>query len=87
MFYVLLCVTLYPFQFYNHLDGEERERELIALLSLSSWCLVIVDIVWLFLAVPWFCLQFFLSLYTARPSFEYCRCTLYPPGCRMKANK
>ena len=26
-------------------------RELVALLSLSSWCLVIV--MWLFLAVPW----------------------------------
>ena len=24
MFYVLLCVTLCPFQFCNHLDGEER---------------------------------------------------------------
>ena len=32
------------------------KRELVALLSLSSWCLMIV--VWLFLAVPWFCLQF-----------------------------
>ena len=32
------------------------KRELVALLSLSSWCLVIV--VWLFLAVPCVCLQF-----------------------------
>ena len=32
------------------------KRELVALLSLSSWCLVIV--VWLFLVVPWACLQF-----------------------------
>ena len=31
------------------------KRELVAMLSLSSWCLVIV--VWLFLAVPWVCLQ------------------------------
>ena len=51
----MLCVTLCPFQFCNNLDGEERERELVALLSLSSWCLVIV--VWLFLAVPRVCLQ------------------------------
>ena len=29
----------------------KRERELAALLSLSSWCLVIV--VWLFLSVSW----------------------------------
>ena len=32
------------------------KRELVALLSLSFWCLVVV--VWLFLAVPWVCLQF-----------------------------
>ena len=32
------------------------KRELVALLSLSSWCLLIV--VCLFLAVPWVCLQF-----------------------------
>ena len=31
------------------------KTELTALLSLSSWCLVMV--VWLFLAVPWVCLQ------------------------------
>ena len=32
------------------------KRELVALLSLSSWCLVIA--VWLFLDVPWVCLRF-----------------------------
>ena len=32
------------------------KRELVGLLSLSSWCLVIVE--WLFLVVPWVCLQF-----------------------------
>ena len=33
-----------------------RKRVWVALLSLSSWCLV--KVVWLFLAVPWGCLQF-----------------------------
>ena len=37
------------------------KRELVALLSLSSWCLVIV--VWLFLAVPWICLQFVIVVF------------------------
>ena len=37
------------------------KRELIALLSLSSWCPVIV--VWLFLAVPLVCLQFVLVVF------------------------
>ena len=36
-------------------------RELVALLSLSSWCLVIV--VWLFLMVPWVCLQFMIVVF------------------------
>ena len=36
---VLYFVTLCPFLFCDHLDGEEKE--LVALLSLSSWCLVI----------------------------------------------
>ena len=32
------------------------KRELVALLGLSSWCLVVV--MWLFLVVPWGCLRF-----------------------------
>ena len=32
------------------------KRELVALLNLSSWCLVVVE--WLFLAVPWGCVRF-----------------------------
>ena len=31
------------------------KRELVALLNLSSWCLVMVE--WLFLAMPWGCLR------------------------------
>ena len=37
------------------------KRELVALLSLSSWSLVIV--VWLFLTVPWVCLQFVIVVF------------------------
>ena len=48
--YTLLCVHS---SFAIILMGK---RELVALLGLSSWCLVIV--VWLFLAVPQVCLQF-----------------------------
>ena len=36
------------------------KRELVALLSLSSWYLVIV--VWLFLEVPWVCLHFVIVI-------------------------
>ena len=34
------------------------KRELVALLSLSSWCLLVV--VWLFLTVPCICLRFMI---------------------------
>ena len=37
------------------------KRELVALLSLSSGCLVIV--VWLSLSVPWVCLQFVIVVF------------------------
>ena len=39
-----------------------EKRELVALLRLSSWCLVIV--VWLFLKVPWVCLQFGIVVFS-----------------------
>ena len=48
------CMLLYaPSSFAIIFMGK---RELVALLNLSSWCLVIV--VWLFLVVQWVCLQF-----------------------------
>ena len=37
------------------------KRELVALLDLSSWCLVVVGR--LFLAVPWGCLQFVIVVF------------------------
>ena len=46
------------------------KRELVALLSLSSWCLVIV--VWLFLAVPWVSLQFFIVVFPDHTHLLFC---------------
>ena len=40
----------------------KRERELASLLTLYSWCLVMV--VWLFLSVLWVCLQFVIVILT-----------------------
>ena len=37
------------------------KRELVALLNLSSWCLVMVER--LFLSVPWGCLQFVIVVF------------------------
>ena len=38
-----------------------EERELVALLILSSWCLVMVE--QLFLTVPWACLRFVIVVF------------------------
>ena len=37
------------------------KRELVALLNLSSWCLVTVE--WLFLVMPWGCLWFVIVVF------------------------
>ena len=51
MFYVLSSIAII-------LMGK---RQLVALLNLSSWFLVMVE--WLFLAVPWGCLQFVIVVF------------------------
>ena len=61
MFYVLFVVRCFNnvnSSFANILMGK---RELVALLSLSSWCLVMV--VWLFLAMPCVCLRFVIVVF------------------------
>ena len=40
------------------------KTEQVALLNLSSWCLVMVE--WLFLMVPWGCLQFVIVVFPDR---------------------
>ena len=43
------------------------KRELVALLNLSSWCLVMVEP--LFLAVPWGCLRFVIVVFSDHTLF------------------
>ena len=45
------------------------KRELVALLSLSSRCLVIV--VWLFFAVSWVCLQFVIVVFPDQTHLQF----------------
>ena len=58
MFYVLLYVTYVHYSIAIILMGKS---ELVALLTLSSWCLVMVE--WLFRAVPWGCLRFVIVVF------------------------
>ena len=50
------------------------KREMVALLNLSSWCLVMVE--WLFLAVPGGCLQFVIAVFPDHT--HYFRNSVYP---------
>ena len=68
---IVLCFVVRYFMsllFCNHFDGEERE--LFDLLSLSSRCLMIV--VWLFLAMPWVCLQFVIVVLPDHTHLLFC---------------
>ena len=61
------CCTLpyVPSSFVIILMGK---RELVALLSLSSWCLVVV--VWLFRTVPWVFQQFVIVVFPDHTHFQ-----------------
>ena len=55
------------------------KRELVALLILSTWCIVMVD--WLFLAVPWGCLRFVIVVF---PDYTYLLILLAKNGAHPK---
>ena len=52
------------------------KRELVALLNLSSWCLVMAE--WLFLAVPLGCLRFVIVVF---PENTHYFCANNPRAC------
>ena len=62
---MLCCALLYVHSNFAIILMGKRKlvalRELVALLSLSSWCLMIV--VRLFLVVPWVYLQFVIAVF------------------------
>ena len=67
------CMLLYVHSsFSSILMGK---RELVALLSLSSWCLVIV--MWLFLVVPLVNLQFVIVVFPDHTHILFLVCVLY----------
>ena len=59
------------------------KKELVALLNLSSWCLVMVER--LFLVVPWGCLRFVIVVFPDHThllfcvSYDFVRVCLYVP--------
>ena len=77
----MFCCTLlyFPSSFAIILMGK---RELVALLSLYSWCLMIV--VWFFLAVQWVCLQFVIVVFPDQTHllFLYCYSFLFACFCK-----
>ena len=52
--FVLLSIALCPFKFCNHL---EDGRKVVALLLLSYICIVAINVMLIFIAVPWVGLQ------------------------------
>ena len=50
------------------------KRELVALLNLSSWCLMMIN--WLFLAMPWGCLRFVIVVFPDHTHLLFLTCVL-----------
>ena len=59
-----------------------RKRELIALLNLSSWCLVMVER--LFLGVPGGCLQFVIVVFPDHTHLLFSKAEVRCPHCLTK---
>ena len=76
--YALLCV----FSSFAIILKRKRERELVALLLLTHGCLVTVNVLWLFLTMPWVGLQYVIVVFhdhTHLPfhvGFKECPCII-----------
>ena len=72
--YMFCCTLLYVHS--NIAIILMGKREQVALLVWSSWCLVMVE--WLFLAVPWGCLRFVIVVFPDHTHYflftEFCKC-------------
>ena len=49
--FVLLCITLCPFLFCNHLEEEEKAG--CFAIIVEQIYIVTINVLWLFLTVPW----------------------------------
>ena len=49
----------------------KRKRKLVALLLLSYRCIVTINVLWLFLTVPWFGLQCVIVVFPAHTHYFY----------------
>ena len=68
--------TLLNYVHYSNAIILMGKRELVALLNLSSWCLVMVEL--LFLAVPWGCLRFVIVVFPDHTHLQFCARHIYP---------
>ena len=54
--FLLLCITLYVHSSFAIIL--KRKRKLVALLLMSYRCIVTLNVLWLFLTLPWIGLQY-----------------------------
>ena len=67
--FVLQCITFCHSSFAITL---KRKRKLVALLLLSYICLVTVNVLWLFLTVPWVGLQCVIVAFPDHTHLHFC---------------
>ena len=69
----VLCLSLFcyalPCIHFSFAIILKRKRKLVALLSLSYRCIVTINVLWLFLTVPWDGLQYVIVLFPDHTHF------------------
>ena len=76
LFAGVLCLYLFCYALLCVLSGFaiilKRDRELVALLLLSYGCLVTINLLWLFLMVPWVGLQCVIVVFPDHTQLLFC---------------
>ena len=68
LFVGVLCLALFCYALLCILSRFaiilKRKRKLVAMLSLSYRCIITINVMWLFLTVPWVSLQYVIVVYS-----------------------
>ena len=70
MYLALFCYAL-PYVHSTFATILKRKRKLVALILLSYRCIVTVNILWLFITVPWVDLQYVIVVFPDRTKFLF----------------
>ena len=77
LFVGVLCLSLFCYAFIRCVHSSfaiifKMKRKLVALPLLSYRCIVAINVLWLFLMVPWVGLQYVIVVFPDHTHFTFC---------------